>query len=407
MKRLIALLSIFAILVGAGMAYGQEQIDGHVFYHNNPEYPIPEVMVELHDADGNLVETALTDDDGFYAFEELAFGEYHLQFSTNLEPAAVTMEDALNILFYLNGLIEFDAYQLMAADVNADGKVNMKDFLFIVVNHLVFGNPFPAGEWQFEELYVELGARSSGSGNTSGGSGTGDTDGIWLPTGRDLIEALELRPDGILSAQEGEEINFSLKLENAFDINGYLMVLDYDETLFAPVQVTPVMDDVSVSIEEGQIRFSWVNTEPGQTVHLPEVMATFAFMVLHADENHSGPAVKLNPKSHLVDGSGAITTFADILAPDVKLKAFDVADEISISPNPAADYIQIASDRLNGKTVDVRLYSTSGQLLRSWQHTHTAGTEAMYIGDLKAGIYHLVVTDASKKDVFRKRLLIH
>lgn len=406
MKKLITTLLTFTILVGASLVYGQQNIDGVVLYHNNPEYPIPDVVVEMLDMDGNLVGTTVTDDDGFYVFENVADGEYHLQFSTDLEPAEVTMQNALDILFYLNGLLEFNAYQLMAADVNADGKINMKDFLFIVVNYLVFGEPFPAGEWQFEEVFVELGARSSGSSSTSGGTSTGNTDGVWLPTGRDMFEELELLADGVLHAYEGEELSFPLKLENAFDINGYLMVLDYNPELFVPVQITPYMDDMAVSVEAGQIRFSWVNTNPGQSVHLPEVMANFTFRVIQMDETHNGPAFRLNPKSHLVDGSGALTTFADILAPDIKLMNVDVDNEISVSPNPASDYIQVASDQLNGKTVDVRLYNINGQLLRNWQHTVNAGSRDMYIGDLKAGIYQLVVSEPDSKDVFRKRLLV-
>ncbi len=221
MKRLITLASFLGILLSANMAYSQNEVNGFIYYHNNPEYPLPEVTVSLFDEAGDLVDTFLTGDDGYYQFTGLEEGMYSLTANTDLEGPDVTMQDALNILFYINGNMQFTPYQVMAADVTGNGQVNMQDFVFILIHHLVFGNPFPAGDWQFDELLVSTFSRDGQDTLSSGGSKTGTVSGIWLPTGRDYVEELSFTPEGTIVAIQDELIRFPLQLSNTFDLNGY------------------------------------------------------------------------------------------------------------------------------------------------------------------------------------------
>jgi hypothetical protein len=405
MKKLLTLACFLSIVLSANLAYSQNEVNGYIYYHNNPEYPLPEVTVSLFDEAGELVSTFLTGDDGYYEFSGLNEGIYSITATTDLEGPDVTIQDALNILFYLNGIMQFTPYQVMAADVTGNGQVNMQDFVFIVVQHLVFGNPFPAGDWQFDELFVSTFSRDGEDTLSSGGVKSGGTVGVWLPTGRDYIEELSLTPEGSLVAAQDELIHFPLQLSNTFDLNGYLMVLDYDAAMFEITSVDPAIDNVNVSIDNGQIRMSWINTDLAQEVNLPQTLADFTIRVLQNGRAFKGMAFEINPESHFIDRSGEFVNFFDILAPEIIFKSLGIDEAFSVSPNPASDIIQVRLDAgTNAQTI--KMYNSAGQLVRNWQVDLAAKQHSYYIGDMIPGIYQLIVIDSRGDLLNNHRLLI-
>ncbi len=404
MKKLVSIACFLGILLSANLAYSQNEVNGYVYYHNNPEYPLPEVTVSLFDEAGDLVGTFMTGDDGFYQFTGLEEGMYTLTADTDLEGPDVTMQDALNILLYLNGIMQFTPYQIMAADVTGNGQVNNQDFVYIVVHHLVFGNPFPAGDWQFDELLVSTFSRDGEDTLSSGGVKSGGTIGIWLPTGRDYVEELTLTPEGSLLAVQDEPITFPLRLSNTFDLNGYLLVLDYDASMFEITNVEPTIDNVNVSIDKGQVRMSWINADVDAIVNLPQTLADFTFR-LRQDGNFRGMPFELNTESHFIDRNGEFVNFFDMLAPEIVLKSLGLDEAFSVSPNPASDHIQISLDgRPNAEII--KLYNSAGQLVRNWQVGVSVKQHSYYIGDLMPGIYQLTVIDSRGSLLNNHRLLI-
>lgn len=405
MKKLLTLACFLSIVLSANLAYSQNEVNGYIYYHNNPEYPLPEVTVSLFDEAGELVSTFLTGDDGYYEFSGLNEGIYSITATTDLEGPDVTIQDALNILFYLNGIMQFTPYQVMAADVTGNGQVNMQDFVFIVVQHLVFGNPFPAGDWQFDELFVSTFSRDGEDTLSSGGSKTGTVSGIWLPTGRDYIEELSLMPQGSLIAAQDEILHYPMHLSNTFDLNGYLLVLDYDADLFEITKIEPTIENVSVSIENGQIRMSWINADVDRVVDLPQTLADFTIRIKHSEKAFKGMAFEINPESHFIDRSGEFVNFFDILAPEVFFKSLSLNEAFSISPNPATDNIQIRFESSKDAQA-IKIYNSAGQLVRNWQVNAAASHQNYYIGDMLPGIYQLTVVDRNGARLNSHRLLI-
>ncbi len=398
---LIGLLTCLPIVV-----MSQNNFVGHVFYHNNPEYPLPEVNVGLYDLDSNLIATYFTDEDGLFQFEDVPEGEYIIKSTTELPVGQITIQHALNIIFYLNGLMEFTPYQLMAADVTGNGVVNMYDFTYIVVQYLVYGNPFPAGEWQFEDLMVTTLGRDGEDTTSVGGTRTAETGGVWLPTGRNLVDELSLTLDDKITIAGDEQVKVPLRLNNSFDINGFLMVLDYDQSLFEFIEMDTEFEDVAVSVHDGQIRFSWVNVLPDMNSYIPHELAELTFgVVQQGGYEHQDAVFKINPESHFIDRFGEIANYVELFTPAIEFAPMVLEEHFVISPNPATSVIHISfEDGFNNK--EVSIFNMAGQMVKAWQKQSSPQTGSIYVGDLIPGIYQVVVFDHETRKTFQKRLLI-
>jgi hypothetical protein len=407
MKRIFTLICLAGLLSSLPMAVmSQNTFVGHVFYHNNPEYPLPEVNVKLFDMDNNLVASYMTDDDGLYQFTDIPDGEYVIKATTTLPADGITMQHALNIVFYLNGQMQFTPYQLMAADVTGNGEVNINDFLYIVVQYLVYGNQFPAGDWLFEDLYVStLGRNGDPDTLSSAGTRVGETGGIWLPTGRASIEELSFETEDIIAAQPNEYVTVPLYVENAYDLNGFLMVLDYDDHLFEIVRLNSELENVATSINNGQIRFSWINAELANNISFPEMLAEITIKVRQSNTLHDGPAFSINPESHFIDLKGEIANHVNLFSPAIELNLPVTEDPFVISPNPASSHIQLSFVN-EAKQLDVYIYNMAGQMVKSWQIGTASSQNSLYIGDLLPGIYQLVAIERNNRKSYNQRLLV-
>ena len=58
------------------------QISGNVLYHG--ESPIPNVTVDLHDANGTVIGSTITSTAGYYEFNNLAYGHYTLRLAITI-----------------------------------------------------------------------------------------------------------------------------------------------------------------------------------------------------------------------------------------------------------------------------------------------------------------------------------
>ncbi|HOI31772.1 MAG TPA: dockerin type I domain-containing protein, partial [Bacteroidales bacterium] len=256
MKRILLglVLSLTVLLLN-----GQNYIDGTLLYHNNPEYPIPEAQAILLDEAGQQVAVTTTNENGYFAFEDIADGVYNISFSTDIDGGQVTLADALSIVFYMAGLIDYTEIQELAMDVNGSGSVNMSDFTFIMIQYFVLGRPFPAGEWVFEDVEVNTLNRSNDG--SIGGSRTGDSQGVLVPTGRDDMLQFEVASSEQLVVDGGEAwIPISAQLSNQ-SIIGYILALDFNPEQLQILEIQSAYENVNYAIFDNQVRISWMNNE--------------------------------------------------------------------------------------------------------------------------------------------------
>jgi hypothetical protein len=174
----VLLISLMALNLSAQVS----TLYGTVSYHNDGIRVLPNVTVLLYNETGQLVATTISDVDGYYEFPDLPYGVYTLKGNCNLPAGGVSVVSALKVIQHLNGQQLLSPIQQLAADVNGDGLITNFDFLNILVSHLVHGNPFPAGEWIFEEVTAIVdGMKSAGNEKGIGGTSTGDTGGAFEP----------------------------------------------------------------------------------------------------------------------------------------------------------------------------------------------------------------------------------
>lgn len=120
-------------------------VEGYIKYAGSSS-PVKGVTVKLC---GSESDSAVTDDNGYVAFQNKKPGNFTISISSSNEWKSVTSADALNILLYNAQSIQFDSLQLAAADVNNDGKITSTDALQILRRNAGIIDNFNKPDWIF------------------------------------------------------------------------------------------------------------------------------------------------------------------------------------------------------------------------------------------------------------------
>ena len=397
MKRILLglVLSLTVLLLN-----GQNYIDGTLLYHNNPEYPIPEAEAILLNEAGQQVAATLTNENGYFAFEDIADGVYTISFSTDMNGGQVTLEDALSIVFYMAGLIDYTEIQELAMDVNGSGSVNMSDFTYIMVQYFVLGKPFPAGEWVFEDVEVNTNLRS-GDGSI-GGSRTGDSQGVLVPTGREEVQEYEIISPKQLVVNNNEVwIPVSANLSGK-SVLGFALVMDFDPDQLVVRKLESSFGEVNYNIIDNQLRISWADTEMKSAVVSDEPLVNI--QVLLADSDVSQGYFTITNGTQIIDNNGVEI---DNLVFEMPELVFPTSS--TIYPNPATNFVNVILSSEEAARMDVKVYNANGQLVLNETMSTVKGkqTKQINLSGQTPGIYQLIVRDIEQNSVLiNERLVI-
>lgn len=389
------------LLMANTAIFAQNYFTGSVLYHNNPEYPIPEVQVDLYDMDGTFVTGTTTNNEGVYVFDNLPDGSYNVELSTTLPGAQITMQDALSILFYMNGLVNYTPIQYLAMDVTNNGVVNFSDFLFIVVQHFVFNQPFPAGEWVFESTTITTGQRD-GAGNL-GGSRTGDAEGALVPTGRNIISQNILSETENLDASSTQELTIPVYAQTgAQTLDAYGLVIGFDPSVITVLEVIPVITEANLNVSEAEVRMSWVGGLGDQELSIDGKIADIRVLVNNRNPlDHYFP-FEVKSESHVVvngELKNAVYSMPTLSTQHESYKLF---------PNPAFDQTTVSFYLNDAANVRYQLISSSGQVVLSKDETIQAGEKKINIetSSLASGSYHLLMIKLDSNEILYSTKLI-
>ena len=151
MKNYIFILLVFTF----SNVFAQYKISGTITYDNPSATPIQYADIILKNASGNI-DTATTDQRGYYTFNEIPDGSYTLEIISYYSWGGVTPKDALIMMKYFVKQYTFkDLLTKRAADVNLDFKVNSTDALFASKRFVVQIN-FPAPDWLFDDVIINI-----------------------------------------------------------------------------------------------------------------------------------------------------------------------------------------------------------------------------------------------------------
>ena len=155
-------------------------LSGTVTYDNTAETPLSNITIILKNAENKNLDTTTTDNTGYYLFPSVLNGSYTLQPSTTKTSYFPNPTDALIINRSYIGVYKFkNAFDKVAADVNADGKVNPLDALLVNRHYIGSIKKFTIPSWLFNNTAITV----SGTNVTNNIMGicAGDVTGAFTP----------------------------------------------------------------------------------------------------------------------------------------------------------------------------------------------------------------------------------
>jgi hypothetical protein len=405
MKKIVIFLSL--MVFSSISVLGQYSISGTVLYHQNPEYPIEGTVVYLFDENGLQVASTISDENGVYNFEDLGYGTFTLSASVSLPGAQVTVQEAVYILMYLNGLYQLTPVQFMAADVDGNGIVNQSDFIFIIRNHWIFNQPFPAGNWAFEEIEVNTGTREGGPSNI-GGTKIGDVEGVFVPTGRDLINEFQIAEMGAFEVHAGTEIMVPVYANTPSNLmSGYGVVLAFDSEIIEVMEVEAFGSDAFSTINNGVVRIGNLAIDNGAFSNYNGQLAQVKIKVLKDQMTEFFP-FSIGSESHLIDQKGKKEGIVDFGMPSFKPVNKVQKQTNSIFPNPATSQLSLSIHSESNSTAELMFIDHSGRVIRTEKVQIKSGIfdYPIAVDALKSGVYQVIVYENNLNKVLLSQRLV-
>ena len=354
----VLLISLMAINLSAEVT----TLYGTVSYHNDGIRVLPDVTVLLYDVNGSLVATTITDEYGYYEFPDLPYGVYTLTGTCDLPAGGVSVISGLKVLQHINGQQLLSPIEQLAADVNGDGQITGFDFANILVSHLVHGNPFPAGEWIFEEITFELDEmKSSNSEKGIGGTSTGDVGGAFEP-------AISNSPIQYFTSYEnvdalpGEEFMIALKADELAELTGMHLAISYPSHLIEILSVGSAINEFDYTINPDQVILSAANSSiKSQTLRKGDELITLR---VRTSANFSKGDVinfSIGEESHFADAN------IEMISPKITLPVInykkDNSELMANYPNPFSIHTNVNYRLANPSLVNLSVYGMDGKLI--------------------------------------------
>jgi hypothetical protein len=365
-KGLFAIVIIVSMLFGQ-QAISQNQIVGQITYGGNSEFPLSNVNVELYDLQNTLIESTVTNTDGYYDFDDVLSGEYYVKSSSNDDDdeGVIDINDAYYIMLYMLGNYELSDMQYEAADVNNSGIVNWSDYIQIVVNYLLYDEPFPAGEWQFEDQYVNLLAREEVDTLPTWGCRSGDLFIDWQTSGRsDNTIFSNYKPIQL----QKEEIQVVIESSYNENIGGYDLELDYPADLINILSIEGLDANLNYTIDElnGRLHLIWLNENPGNNSFNGSELVTLTIEPKTQNINAEG-LITLSPASSLLSDQGVKIEDVEISLPQFKQSQV-FAFEVNTYPNPVVDQLNINLTMPEANRAEMMIFDLQGRLIEKQEN---------------------------------------
>ncbi|MBE0663166.1 MAG: carboxypeptidase regulatory-like domain-containing protein [Bacteroidales bacterium] len=335
---------------------------GTVSYHNDGIRVIPDVTVLLYNETGNLVATTITNADGYYEFPDLPYGLYTLTGTCDLPAGGVSVVSALKVLKHINGQQLLNPIQQLAADVNNDGQITGFDFSNILVSYLVHGNPFPAGEWIFEEVTAIVdGMKSAGSEKGIGGTSTGDTGGAFDPGISNSPIAYFASIEN-LEALHNEELSIAIKMDELTELTGMHLSISYPGHLIEVLGIESAISEFDYVIHPDRIILSAANSNvKSQILNKGEEIITLRVRTSASFLKQDEIAFSIGEESHFAGAT------AEMISPKITLPVInykkDRSELMANYPNPFSIQTSVNYRVANPSLVNLAVYGMDGKLI--------------------------------------------
>jgi len=398
MKKTIFKTTVtIALMIWLSPIFAQNQLTGTVNYHNDPGTPVPEVTIQLLDMSNNVMQTTMTNDYGEYFFDNIPNGSYYLASSTLLDPGDVTLQDAFRIMMYLFGWYNFTDYEFAAADVNGSGTVTWSDYFIVLINYLLQGQPFPVGDWQFQDVQLDFMARDFGVPDTATvwATGSGDVEGVWLPSGRSLANVTSQVNNQVSLSSETSEIEITSNYTEL--ISGFNLNINYPSDL---------MTITGVEGPDGNLNYAiWMDEseKAGSHVYGDHLCTLLVNLKVGALQDQSDVMV-LQENGMVLNQWGVAAEGVEIQLPELKSGDFTTIGEASSYPNPVINQLNI---RIASNEGTLFIYDMSGKLVQQINlSAKNSGVVSVNTDQLTSGSYtYIMRSDLPNKENITGRFI--
>jgi len=365
MKTKFTLVALLLLAIISSSALKAANISGKALYQGDTLRPIGYVTVTLKNVDNNSILVYNTGADGFYHFSDIPSGNYTLTGTTSIAGGGGTFYDAALVYLYLAKVIGLSPIQLLAADVNDNGKVEMGDYNMIL-NHILRNKPFPAGTWRFEISSFTISDLKAADVQPKGLGGTcsGDVGGVFVPTANSA-PALPVAQEGSINVTGGEAFTTNILTHNDLSITGAGLVINYPSDLLQIESVEFKGADYEYNIEGGQIRLIWGNPDAAPI----NFNSGEAFITIHgtstaAFKEGMSASISMDGSTSLVNASNKNETNLKFASPLIKFGKPSL--KLSNYPNPFKNSTRLSIYAPEAGKAIIEVYSTSGQLVKKF-----------------------------------------
>ena len=370
-NKLFRLLTLAAAFICMSATQAQTvNVTGRYLYHNDSQSPLSGITVTLLNQTNQVVATTVTNNDGTYLFTNVSDGDYSVKATTDKPSLGYTMKDCYSVLMYLRGYMTLNNIQKLAADVDNNNTIDLKDLSLMIAAWARPSVTFPAGAWKFETAHFT--ARSNKSAQQvdqsggpdipippSSGTSTGDLGTVYDP-GMKTITTIN-SDYANTNYTFNSTVELPVKITSAVPSTGFGFSINCPAN-FKISEIIPSIQGLTISVSGQNITANWLDPNLG-TLALANNTTLFIIKGKATDANES--SFSLVGNNHLISKSGEIVYSANIELPKLSLQnsesfAFALKGNF---PNPFAGSTKIVYTLPAAGTVEMKIYNIQGQLV--------------------------------------------
>ncbi|MFO7613456.1 MAG: T9SS type A sorting domain-containing protein [Bacteroidales bacterium] len=376
---------IFILISFSAYSQTGETINGLLLYHG--EYPHAGATANLHDANGNIVDFTTTDGSGNYSFYNVPQGTYTISFEATGPGGEVTLTDAFLVMMHLFNLYPFSPIEHLAADVDGNGTITWNDYTLILVGYINQGNPFPIGDWVFEEIPpFTMGSRSETK--VSGSNSSGDVSGTFVPT-KTVESVFAHSPANDIMTSPGNVCSVPVSIAHSLQMTGMHLVLQIPEGIMI-TNIESSLQNLNYSVRHNELILTWLDQNiTGQAVHPDAALFNIEAVLAKGLDENSSYHFKLLPGSHFINTEGKVIHGVHITIPSLKYMTED-RFHLTAYPNPFTTQFSLGFELPSDGQVAIQLFDQCGRMVNQINHSSlSAGTHQLQIdgSTLAPGIY--------------------
>ena len=387
---------------------------GYLTYDNlqQPQTPLNNVKVFLYSYLKTLLDSTITDINGYYLFDTLAGGtSYIIEPDYNTKPwGGSNSSDALQIMLHFVGMNVLSGLPLRAADVSADGSVNSIDALNVQQRFVGMIPGFVAGNW----------VQTSDTIYFNGANQQRDIQSLcYGDPNRSYIPPLVRSEAGVVISyydheiiKQGESFSLPVRIETNAEIGAISLIIDYDDNILKvnDVMINGSSKHLIYNTLNSELKISWFNITPMKLATGDIILSVNCELINENINPEDDDAINrlvsfdINSSSVFGDAEGKNITGLQISIPKIKIVDETRYYEFALDnnyPNPFSNTTEITYSLPYPGTAKLRVFNLLGETVEVLinQHQSAGKYHVIFNGsNLRSGIYYYMLEFESAGD---------